>query len=1082
MKGIGGSLASVELLESAAPAVPPRDSVGTVIAAARRHLGPASGARQIADHLIVPLFTELGFRVSIITDSAALVTGTVLADGAHTAICAVGAWGIDLYRLRSSVTRASVPSNARWWVCCNGIVLRILDAARAYSRRSIDVDLDAVGGDDRGLWLVRHLFSNASAGRLPLLEAVVDRSDRYRVQVGRSLQIGVESALTRLVGAFSARRSRAQLHLDASLDDALTIVYRILFLLFAEARGLVPAWHPVYRASYTIESLRPAVEGRRSAGGLWESLQAITRLAHRGCRAGTLRVVPFNGRLFAPSAAPAAETAVLDDRVARDVLLAITTRAGADRRERISYADLGVEQLGAVYERVLDYRPETAAEGVQLVATGKRKSTGTFYTPRAITEFMVRRTLAPLVRNRSADQILALRIVDPAMGSGAFLVAACRYLADAYEAALVREGSASGSGVGAAERARFRRAIAQRCLYGVDLNPTAVQLARLSLWLCTLAAERPLTFLDHRLRTGNSLLGASHDDLRRQSPGAAGRRAPLTLFDEDDLGDAIAAAVGPRAALASEADDTAEIVRRKERIVAALSGAEGPLARSRAAADVWCAAWFWPPDEQRPPSTAWPALGAAMTDGVSGLPPSLERRWTTMVTDIAARERFFHWELEFPEVFFDAAGRRLPAAGFDAVIGNPPWETLRGDAGSAETRAAARGSAHRVTRFSRESGCFRLQSGGHANLYHLFVERMLQLVRPGGRIGALAPAGLLTDHGSAGLRRELFSRTRIDALVTFDNRDALFPIHRGMRFAALTAARVPGVDELPLLSGVRSAAVLDDVSDEGAVPSSVRLPLSLIERFSPVDLSVPDLRTDVDRRLLALLLEAGPALSDPHGWNARVGRELNATDDRAHFSAGGLPVIEGKALEPFGVHLASPAAFIERATLTRIFGGRVDADRPRLGYREVAAATNARTLIAAIIPANVVTTHTIFCLKHPRDADVHAFLCGIFNSFVANYLVRLRGGTHVPASVIHELPVPFLERDDGRFRAIVSLARRAHDRGRESRAELQARVAHLYGVSPEDFEHITGTLPLVPLREREAARDALRALGYGDRV
>src|SRR5205823_9840355 len=145
-------------------------------------------------------------------------------------------------------------------------------------------------------------------------------------------------------------------------------------------------------------------------GGIWESLQAISRLAHRGCTAGTLRVVPFNGRLFAPAAAPLADSFVLDDRIAREVLLAVTTRPGADRRERITYADLGVEQLGAVYERVLDYEPSVSEGTVTLMPSGRRKGSGTFYTPRSMTEYLIRRTLAPLVRGRTAEGILSLRV------------------------------------------------------------------------------------------------------------------------------------------------------------------------------------------------------------------------------------------------------------------------------------------------------------------------------------------------------------------------------------------------------------------------------------------------------------------------------------------------------------------------------------------------------------------------------------------------------------------------------------------------------------------------------------------------
>src|SRR5262249_9045424 len=151
-----------------------------------------------------------------------------------------------------------------------------------------------------------HLLDVRATASLDALDGLVSRSDTHRADVGRSLQAGVESAIAALVAGFAGRRRRACL--DAALADALTVVYRILFLLFAEARGLVPQWHPIYRDSYTIESLRPIVEGRRTPAGVWQSLQAIARLAHRGCTAGSLRVVPFNGRLFAPAAAPLAES------------------------------------------------------------------------------------------------------------------------------------------------------------------------------------------------------------------------------------------------------------------------------------------------------------------------------------------------------------------------------------------------------------------------------------------------------------------------------------------------------------------------------------------------------------------------------------------------------------------------------------------------------------------------------------------------------------------------------------------------------------------------------------------------------
>ena len=854
-----------------------------------------------------------------------------------------------------------------------------------------------------------------------------------------------------MVAGFARNRRRAPSG-EVAFANALTVVYRILFLLFAEARGLVPQWHPVYRDSYTIESLRPAVEARGSPAGLWQSLQAIARLAHRGCTAGTLRVVPFNGRLFAPAAAPLAESFPVDDNVARDVLLAVTTRPGVDRRERISYLDLGVEQLGAVYERILDDTPGGA----------RRKPTGTFYTPRAMTEYLVRRTLAPLVRGRGPEAILALRVVDPAMGSGAFLVAACRYLADAYEESLVAEGTICRADVTAADRAAFRRAVAQRCLYGVDVNPTAVQLARLSLWLCTLAADKPLSFLDHHLRAGNSLAGAAPDDLARQPPGSGRQRAGmLPLFDTGDLVTRVGSVVGIRHGLAAVPDDSAATVRRKERAIDDLSGTRGPLASWRGLADAWCAVWFWPAGPSAPSGRAWAAFTADLRGEPSGLPHPLASAWRDTAAAVAEAERFFHWQLEFPEIFFDSHGQLLERPGFDAVIGNPPW---------ADARA--------LTAFSRESGCYTLQGSGHANLYQLFAERMLQLTAPGGRTGMLMPSGLLTDHGCAVLRRYLFERCDVDAVLGFDNREALFPIHRGLRFSLLTASTAGTTRELQVRCAIRSAAPLEDIPDGGPIPDAVRVPLTLVRRFSGDGLAVPDLEHERDRQILARVLALAPPLASEDGWHVRFGRELNATDDAPHFGRTGLPVLEGKLLEPFRVRVNEARSFIAADVAMRLLGDRSQLDRSRLGYREVAASTNRLTLIAAIVPAGTVTTHTIFCLRTPVDDALHWFLCGIFNSFPANYLVRLRGGTHVSAAAIHQLAVPVLSRDSPAFVRIVALARAAA-LDEDARAEIHGRSAVAYGLDESDFAHVLSTFPLVPQHERRAALAAFRRVRDG---
>src|SRR5262249_28457151 len=193
------------------------------------------------------------------------------------------------------------------------------------------------------------------------LQTLVEASRLHAIAVSQSLREGVLSASAAILGALlNTNRARVPSPpVWATFEQALTIGYRILSLLFAEARGLAPLWHPIYRESYSLESLRTRAEHSQVEPGLWEALRAIARLAHAGCRAGDLRVTAFNGRLFAPGRTPLAERRDLDDSAARRAILAIATRPSPDGggRERIAYRDLGVEQLGAVYETLLDYEP-----------------------------------------------------------------------------------------------------------------------------------------------------------------------------------------------------------------------------------------------------------------------------------------------------------------------------------------------------------------------------------------------------------------------------------------------------------------------------------------------------------------------------------------------------------------------------------------------------------------------------------------------------------------------------------------------------------------------------------------------------
>ena len=1022
-------------------------------------LGPASGARAVCDIAAASLLEVLGHPMPPMAPHEWGLAGSI----SHSRIAIVVLpWAASLDSAWTNALRTALASGARWAMVTNGHSLRVIDCSRVWTRQAIDFDFAGLLTDPRGVAALLGL-----AGPQAALAAIAAESDRHSARVCHSLGNGVLAALPQLIDSLG--RSRA------AFDQALTVVYRVLFLLFAEARGLVPVWHDLYRDAYTIDGLCRRMTERPGAPGLWASLQAISRMAHRGCRAGDLTVTPFNGRLFSPSHAPLAERRVVPDSIAQAVIWSLATVESPAGRRRIAYHDLGVEQLGSVYERVLEYEVARAPAIVLRKTSTERKSTGSFYTPRSITEFVVRRTLHPLVAVKSADEILALRVVDPAMGSGAFLVAACHYLADQCEQALIRDGVWRADEVTAADRIDLRRKVAERCLYGVDLNPTAVQLARLSLWLTTLASDRPLTFLDHHLAVGDSLIGARLSDLARPPVVAAPSRRrdadpQLPLFDDDVAGVAREVVLPARIRLALDPSDTLDAVKAKERTLATLAAPDGPFSKWSAAADLWCAASLW---TGAPPSSALVAEGlAGILGGITTLPRSRLAAWIAQARAIARAHAVFHWELAFPEVFFEADGRPRVLGGFDAVIGNPPWDMLRADTGSAGARVSDRLRTAALLRFFRSSGTYACQGSGHANRYQLFLERAWQLTRPGGRWGLILPSGIATDHGSSLLRRRLFDRCRVDTWLGFDNRHAIFPIHRSVRFVLMAATNAGATDRLDFRCGLQDVDVLDQLSSEpreSARHGQLSVSRSRLESWDPEHLTVPEIASP---QALAIFTRAAallPRLSSADGWGVRFGRELNATDDRPHFGAKGcraaIPIVEGKHLQPFQVLLDHTSASVPRKVAATLIDPATSFNRARLAYRDIASATNRVTLIAALLPRNTLSTHTVFCLKTALDARDQWCLLALMNSLPANYLVRLNVTTHVTAALMARLPVPRPSRQSAAFGELVTLARALAEKGIDAAPEAYARLnaiaAQLYGLTTEQYEHVVASFPLL---------------------
>lgn len=595
-----------------------------------------------------------------------------------------------------------------WGILTNGRLWRLYSAQDLISAPCYEVDLVALleGGDPQAFRYFSAFFAAAAFTPGPdgrsFLERALAESRAGAVQVGATLERQVFSAVPLIAEGLLADEARTPEALASAFDHSLVLLYRLLFCLHAEARGLLPIDNPHYRA-YSLRKQREELardidRGRvfsSTSDDLYNGLRALFRIVDRGEPA--LGVAEYDGGLFSAARHPYfADRSVPDTLLARalDYLYRV-------RGESVDYRDLSVRHLGTIYERLLDYRLEDRDGVLVLVPATGRRETGSYFTPEHIVDLIVERTLDPLLARRSLEisssgrrgdealqSFLGLRVLDPAMGSGHFLVSAAGYISQYI--------ATDPSYDGDLPLVEIQRLVAERCIYGVDVNPMAVELAQLSLWLTTAQRDEPLTFLTN-LRVGNSLVGAQLGELL-----AGGD----TVFTERLARDAetILARIEE---IEKRASQRGADVHEKERLAAAIGELRAPLEQYA--------------DER---------LAPAFTDEVG---------------------RLFHWELEFPEVFLDAAGRPRPEGGFDAVVGNPPY--IRIQALGRELADYCRGRYE--------------TAGGSFDVYVPFIERSLSLLHPDGRLGFIVPNKLLKLDYAQRLRERLSSARLVDEIIDF---------------------------------------------------------------------------------------------------------------------------------------------------------------------------------------------------------------------------------------------------------------------------------------------------------------------------
>ena len=791
-----------------------------------------------------------------------------------------------------------------WAILSNGATLRLLrDSTALVGSSYVEFDLEAIFGGELFsdfvlLYLTCHESRFAIQDDGGPTSCYLEQWRGFAAQQGEraldQLRNGVQQAISILGTGFLAHPANPHLRgrldprtADIKLDDfnraLLRLVYRMLFWFVAEDRGALLQPDPDDAGTATRASLRQA----RDRYAAYFSSARLRQLArrHRGSRHGDLfdatqlvfdalgtaggvpeLALPGIGGIF-ESARDDGTPLPLDEplagaRLSNEALLGairalslVKPRDGGAWR-RVDFGNLGAEELGSVYESLLEliprYDPEQLAYTLETLAGNERKESGSYYTPTSLVECLLDSVLDPLLDEAGnhgtpeerVSALLDITVCDPACGSGHFLVAAARRIAKRIAA----EETGESEPPDAVVRAALRRATG-RCIYGVDINPMAAELAKVSLWLEALEPGKPLSYLDQNIRVGNSLLGVTPALLAEGLPDAAftpiegdDRKVAASLKKQNsaerDQGQydlfsqsgipVTNAVLAKRAVEIAHAlpDSLEDLHIHQQRRAQELAGS--PEHRTqKLLADAWCAAFVQP----KTAVTRGTAITQAVLEQFGGDAGTLELAAAEeLVINFTRQYRFFHWHIEFPHIFRvgNGATDTNPAAGwaggFSCVIGNPPWERVKLQeqeffaARQPEIANAANAAARKKliagladsdspgnralydefqielrkaagwSHLLRESGRYRLTGRGDINTYAVFAETARTIIKARGRSGLVLPTGIATDATTAPFFGDLVRNSQLVSFLEFENEAFLLSraVHHDTRFCLLT--------------------------------------------------------------------------------------------------------------------------------------------------------------------------------------------------------------------------------------------------------------------------------------------------------
>ena len=1010
---------------------------------------------------------------------------------------------------------------AVWGLCTNGESLRLLRDNESLTRPAcLEADLRQIfeAEDYAGfsaLWLVLHVSRFGRPGALPAdcpLERWRESGSKEGLAARDRLRDGVEAALLALGTGFltnsantelSARLREGTWPLDEYFRQLLRLVYRLIFLLAAEDRNLLhipeasEEQRKLYAQGYSLGALRDRAI-RRSGWDNFHDRWSGLRVTFRALTHGEPRLgLPALGGIFATTATPELDRAQISNRFLMEAIFRLAWLRDDGLLMPVNWRDMETEELGSVYESLLELTPRISSDGREfkfaegLQTKGNtRKTTGSYYTPDSLVAVLLDGALDPVldrVESESEDPVqslLDITVIDPACGSGHFLLAAARRIA--RRVVRLRCGDIHTE----QDRLRALRDVVRSCVYGVDRNPMAVELTKVALWIETVEPGKPLGFLDANIRCGDSLLGIfSLEALRKGIPDAAfkaltgdektlakdfGKRnrdeikgQTRLTFSATAEAASITKLVGSIRTVRQLPENTAADISEKVERFAAVRH-DPRLANMAHAADLYIAAFLTP------------KIAKFALSGADGLIPtsgdvSAALRAGTVygprlgaARQIATEARAFHWPLEFPDI--------LNGGGFDIVLGNPPWEVMQlGEeeyfaqiapeiaelAGAARKRAIAtlrqthpstfasyEGEKRRFeasNEFTRCSGRFELTACGKVNSYSLFAELFHTLSNKLGRSGIIVPTGIATDASTAPFFASLVSDEALIKFFSFENESFIFPnVHHAFKFALMVTGWNPAKEPTDYCFFIRYVEELEDKRRH------FRLSGSDIACINPNTKTAAIFRSNADAELTASIYSRIPILIDegtgPAGnpWQISFRQGLfNMTSDSNLFvTAQQLSVIEGAspvantwqiagdsvldqlAVRYLPLYEAKMVSFFDHRAGSyenrgeergyRVLPPTHDAshqtpsyeplpfywvsarevaerlvERTRtapwlLGWKDITASTNERTLIPALIPQAAVGD--TFLLAFPHDKSAKA---GYSSSQIGHRLLQI---------------------------------------------------------------------------------------------